>query len=107
LERHEDGRGWRRGGDSGVQPAINGDEPVESVKGEDLPDGLGGDRQPQLGTASGGALVGARHGGRAFVITRSGSGHVDNQLGDAAVDDPQQFLAYLGATGVADVPRKN
>ena len=54
-----EGRCWRRGGKSGVQRGINGDEPVEPVEGEHPPNGTGGDRQPQLGAIGGGALVGA------------------------------------------------
>lgn len=45
---------------------------VKSVEDENPPDGLGGDCQPQLRAAGGGALVGTRNGGRAIVITPSG-----------------------------------
>lgn len=107
LERHRDGRCWRRRGNSGGQGGMNGDEPVEPVEAEHPPDGPGGDRQPQPRAAGGGALVGARHGGRALVIARSSPSHVYDQLGGAAVDDPQQLFADLAGIAVADVLRKS
>jgi hypothetical protein len=90
--RHRNHGGWRPGGGGRLQGRVDGDQAIQAVEGEHLPDDRRGDRQPQLRAADDGPLVAAGQGIRARVITGDRRGQVRDQRLGAPVDDRQQLL---------------